>query len=134
VNDSLTTPRVELSLPAPEKRRIVSVEPALLRSAVENLLSNALKYSAADEPVRLTLSHRIGATVISVQDHGLGVPAGEQDRLFQTFFRASNVGSVPGTGLGLRIVKNAMQLHGGEVRFQSELGRGSTFELILPNA
>jgi signal transduction histidine kinase len=69
-----------------------------------------------------------------VQEHGLGVPAGEQDRLFQTFFRASNVGSVPGTGLGLRIVKNAMQLHGGEVRFQSELGRGSTFELILPNA
>lgn len=133
VNDSLSTPRIELSLPAPEKRRAVPVEPALLRSAVENLLSNALKYSAADQPVMIALSHRIGATVIAVQDQGLGVPAAEQERLFQTFFRASNVGSVPGTGLGLRIVKNAMQLHGGEVRFRSEVGCGSTFELILPN-
>ena len=97
-----------------------------------NLLSNALKYSPEGGTVRFALTSRADAVELTVTDCGIGLPPEDIPRLFESFFRASNSGHIPGTGLGLSIVKRAVELHGGRISVESELGRGTTFTVILP--
>jgi signal transduction histidine kinase len=99
-----------------------------------NLLSNAIKYSPAGSPVRLHLEATPEALTMMVADEGIGIPEGDQARLFESFHRARNVGNVEGTGLGLSIVKQCIELHGGTIDFESTAGRGSTFIVVLPVA
>jgi signal transduction histidine kinase len=105
---------------------------SLLRHIFGNLLSNAVKYSPAGAEVRLSISCEEGLAVLRVVDRGCGIPATDQERLFQAFHRARNVGQVPGTGLGLAIVKRCVQLHGGKIRCDSKEGEGTTFTVWLP--
>ena len=104
----------------------------LLRHALGNLLSNALKYSPQGGTVTLAVHTTPGEVQIAVQDEGIGIPAAEIPHLFTSFHRASNVGDIQGTGLGLAIVKNATELHGGTLSLESELGRGTCFSIRLP--
>jgi signal transduction histidine kinase len=104
----------------------------LLGQAISNLLSNAVKYSPEGSRIQVHLAQEDGETRISVQDEGIGIPQDDQKHLFETFHRAANVGHTPGTGLGLAIVKQAVETHGGSVHCESEVGRGTTFTLILP--
>jgi signal transduction histidine kinase len=99
---------------------------------LSNLLSNAVKYSAAGSTVEVTLRHEVGRVLLRVRDQGIGIPASEQKRIFEPFFRAGNTGGVAGTGLGLSILRNAVELHGGQVQFESAEGEGSTFTVLLP--
>jgi signal transduction histidine kinase len=103
-----------------------------LRQALDNLLSNALKYS--DGPVVVSLSAGSQNYLIEVRDRGIGIPAGEQEGIFEPFFRASNTGARPGHGLGLSIVKGCIEQHGGSVRFLSGSNQGTTFFLELPKS
>jgi two-component system LytT family response regulator len=103
-----------------------------LRQALDNLLSNALKYS--DGPVVVSLSAGSQNYLIEVRDRGIGIPAGEQEGIFEPFFRASNTGARPGHGLGLSIVKSCIEQHGGSVRFLSGSDQGTTFFLELPKS
>ena len=68
----------------------------------------------------------------SIEDQGIGIPADELPRLFESFHRANNVGNIPGTGLGLAIVKKAVDTHGGTIAVESEVGRGTCFTVALP--
>ena len=95
-----------------------------LRQALDNLLSNALKYS--DGPVVVSLSASAQNYLIEVSDRGIGIPAAEQQGIFEPFFRASNTGGRPGHGLGLSIVKSCIDQHGGSVRFSSDRSLGTT--------
>jgi len=105
---------------------------SLLRHIFTNLLSNAVKYSPAGSPVSFQ-AHRDGRIAICrIIDRGCGIPEADQKRLFQAFYRGSNVGQVPGTGLGLLIVQRCVELHGGEIRFESAEGRGTTVVVALP--
>lgn len=104
----------------------------LLRQILSNLLSNAVKYSSAGSPVRLTVERNQRHVIFRVSDSGIGVPPAAQPHLFDSFFRADNVGDRPGTGLGLAIVKRSVDLHGGVISFHSEPGRGTEFEVALP--
>jgi PAS domain S-box-containing protein len=108
----------------------------LLRQILGNLLSNAIKYSPADgrskPSVRLALNCADGWATFAVQDHGIGIPADAQPRLFESFHRAHNVGAIPGTGLGLAIVKRSVELHGGTITCASQEGQGATFTVTLP--
>lgn len=108
----------------------------LLHHIFGNLLSNAIKYSPQGSTVRFTLEIVTGeqgeAAIFRVQDRGMGIPPQDQLHLFDTFHRASNVGKIPGTGLGMAIVKKCVDLHQGEVSVESELGVGSTFTIVLP--
>jgi signal transduction histidine kinase len=110
----------------------VVADPRLLKHALDNLLGNAVKYSRADGVVRLTVSREGRAIEVRVEDEGIGIPLADQERLFDTFHRASNVGRVQGTGLGLAVVKRAVDLHGGRIDVDSKEGVGTTFELRLP--
>lgn len=99
----------------------------LLRHILTNLLSNAVKYSPAGAAVHFTVRHEREDAVFEIRDQGIGIPAEDQPRLFEPFHRARNVGEIPGTGLGLVIVKRCVDLHGASIAVDSEAGRGTTF-------
>lgn len=112
--------------------RAVWADERLLREAIGNLLANALKYSLDGGPVDLRLTFAEDRVQIAVSDQGIGVPAEDQERLFEIFHRGRNVGNIAGTGLGLAIVKRAVDLQGGAIQIASAPGAGSTFTIVLP--
>nr|WP_295769138.1 tetratricopeptide repeat-containing sensor histidine kinase [Rhodoferax sp.] len=97
-----------------------------------NLLSNAVKYSPDGGVVCFDAIVQGHAVEFQVADRGIGLPEQDIPRLFESFFRASNSGKISGTGLGLSIVKRAVELHGGRIAVASELGKGTTFTVVLP--
>jgi signal transduction histidine kinase/GAF domain-containing protein len=111
---------------------IASLDPILLKLMMSNLLSNAIKYSPQGGQIQLRLKPLINNIIFEVQDCGIGIPLKEQSQLFSQFYRASNVGSIPGTGLGLAIVKKCADLHSATVTFDSKVGMGTNFQIILP--
>lgn len=110
----------------------VEMDPELLRRILHNLLSNAVKYAPASTQISLRVSQCGEKTHFFVSDEGIGIPQQDQARLFQFFHRAANVGVISGTGLGLYIVKQAVNQHGGNIRVESEEGKGSAFYVELP--
>ena len=104
----------------------------LLRHILSNLVSNAVKYSPAGAEVRLTARRDGPDAVLAVTDRGIGIPEADQARLFEAFHRATNVGEIPGSGLGLLIVKRCVDLHGGRITVRSQAGAGTAFEVRLP--
>lgn len=105
---------------------------ALLRHILGNLLTNAVKYSPEGGEVVFSARREGRDAVFQVADRGIGIPEAERDTLFEAFHRCSNVGEIPGTGLGLVIVKRCVDLHGGSLEIDSEVGKGSTFTVRLP--
>ncbi|HEX2057661.1 MAG TPA: ATP-binding protein [Actinomycetota bacterium] len=101
---------------------------------VRNLLDNAVRYTPGGGSVVVTLAREGDDAVLTVADDGIGIPLEAQGRVFERFYRVDRARSrdTGGTGLGLAIVKHIAELHGGEVRLDSELGRGSTFSVRLP--
>ena len=110
------------------------LNPALLEQAVGNLVDNALKYSPAGSPVELACRATAEGVAVAVADQGPGIPAEHLPRVFERFYRVDKARSrnLGGTGLGLAIVKHIAQAHHGRVTVESEVGRGSTFTIILP--
>lgn len=121
---------VETILPAEQQQ--IETDPKLLRHIILNLVSNAAKYSEIGQTVRVTVTVEGGRCRIEVADQGIGIPAAEQQYLFERFFRASNVENIKGTGLGLNIVSHYAALIGADLYFTSKEGEGSTFTLELP--
>jgi len=104
----------------------------LLGHIFTNLLSNAVKYSEAGSSVHFFVQ-RIGPDVVCViRDKGIGIPEQDQPQLFKAFHRGRNVGSFPGTGLGLLLVKRCAELHGGKVQVNSKVGEGTTVTVRFP--
>jgi len=97
-----------------------------------NLLSNALKYSPADTPVRIRAQSRGNEVVISVTDQGRGIPPDDLPKLFQRFYRTTAERRAEGIGLGLYITRMLVEAHGGRIWVESEAGKGSTFSFTLP--
>lgn len=114
----------------------LQVDPDRIRQAVDNLLSNALKYSPDGSDIDVVVEERNGSIKTSFIDHGIGIPNDELPQLFERFHRARNVSSryYGGLGLGLYIAKAIIQAHGGTISIQSEEGQGSTFTVSLPSA
>ncbi|HLY27457.1 MAG TPA: PAS domain S-box protein [Aggregatilineales bacterium] len=110
-----------------------NIDPKLLRYILSNLMSNAIKYSPSNVPVKLDLFCQADQVSFHVTDQGMGIPEDDQAHLFEAFHRASNVGTIPGTGLGLAIVKQSVDLHGGQITFQSKPGLGTTFVVTIPD-
>jgi signal transduction histidine kinase len=109
-------------------------DPQRLAQALDNLVSNAIKFTPEGGFAEVRIRHGAGTTTLEVQDSGVGIPEGEQCRLFERFFRASTIASrVPGVGLGLTIVKAIVDGHGGALDVVSREGAGTTFRIELPN-
>jgi signal transduction histidine kinase len=108
------------------------VDPHLLRQILLNLLSNGIKFSPKGSTINFASNCDSGAIVFEVADQGVGIPMEDRANLFSTFHRAGNVSNIQGTGLGLAIVKKCVDLHGGEIEYTSEVGKGTRFLVRIP--
>lgn len=110
----------------------IELDEKLMHSVLSNLLSNAIKYSPKGGNVRLALEFQSDAVLLSVEDEGIGIAPDDQRRLVEPFYRGKNVGSIPGTGLGLVVVQKCVDLHQGTMQITSTPGKGTTCLLKLP--
>ncbi|MFB2838498.1 PAS domain S-box protein [Floridanema evergladense] len=104
----------------------------LLKSILSNLLSNAIKYSPQGSDIYFNLESDGTNAVLRIRDRGIGISEADQKLLFEPFHRGKNVRNIPGTGLGLVVVKKCVELHGGSINLKSEVGVGTTFTVTLP--
>ena len=120
--------RMEKNLPA------VRADSLRVKQILDNLVSNAAKYSAEGTRILIAVRQRGGMVAISIVDRGCGIPQAVQDRVFEAFYRADNSRNLraSGVGLGLSIVKSLVEAHEGQVEVRSVIGRGSTFTFTLP--
>jgi signal transduction histidine kinase len=129
---SATNRRCPIGLTTSPDLPEANADEGLLRHIFTNLLSNAIKYSPEGSPVELAVEARAHLAVFTVRDRGIGIPEADAKQLFQAFHRGRNVGSIPGSGLGMVIVKRCVELHHGKIAFESKVGGGTTFIVALP--
>ncbi|MBD2566951.1 hybrid sensor histidine kinase/response regulator [Anabaena lutea] len=110
------------------------MDEVLLHYLFINLLSNAAKYSHENAKIQFSLTCNLltGTAIFRVQDQGIGIPETDQEKIFDSFYRASNVQSIPGNGLGLVIVKRCVDAHKGKIEISSQVGVGTLFTVTLP--
>jgi two-component system, OmpR family, sensor kinase len=96
------------------------------------LVSNAIKYSPSGHPIEISAGIDSEQVVVAVEDHGIGIPAKDLDRLFERYHRGSNVSGIVGTGVGLYLVKMVVDLHGGTIAVKSKEGGGTRVTVRLP--
>jgi signal transduction histidine kinase len=136
MGDLLARNGFHLEIAIDEEMPLVLADRDALEQALLNLLTNAVKYSGRGRQIQLAVRSRDGRVVIDVVDAGIGIPPAEQGRIFEKFYRVNDPehGSIPGTGLGLTLVAHVVAAHHGDIRVQSEVGRGTTFSIVLPAA
>lgn len=109
-----------------------NLDAKLLRQILSNLFSNCLKYSPIGSTVKFSVTTANDQAIFQTQDSGIGIPPSDIEHIFEPFHRASNADNIPGMGLGMSIVKQAVDLHGGEIFVESAIDAGTTFTVILP--
>jgi len=130
----LTEAGFDLRIDVDDDLPLTYLDEEAVAQALINLLDNAAKYSDTTREIRVRVARRHDAVCVSVQDRGIGIPAREQEKIFESFYRVekSDVHDVKGSGLGLAVVAHVARAHGGHVEVDSTPGRGSTFTLCLP--
>ncbi len=113
---------------------VANVDVQRFEQVLTNIVNNAIKYSPEGGEIDILVRAELGnnTAVISVQDHGIGIPASQQGRIFGRFMRADNAREIGGTGLGLYLCRELVERHGGRIWFESSEGQGSTFYISLP--
>ena len=111
---------------------IVRLDQGLLKNCINNLITNAIKYSGENTFIDFNTEINNNCCVITVKDNGIGIPEADQKHLFEAFFRAHNTGTIPGTGLGLNIVTRYARLMHGSVNFRSVVNQGTLFTISFP--
>lgn len=122
----------QINFRCPQQGVRVSLDKKLMRSIVANLLSNAIKYSPDGGEVNVSLEFLSNKVQIKISDRGIGIPPDYLKQLFEPFHRGQNVRRIPGTGLGLLIVKKFVDLHHGQIKLTSEIDVGTTVMVTLP--
>jgi signal transduction histidine kinase len=110
----------------------IVADKVLLKTAINNLVKNACKYSREGGEVKISIAHQKNQISFVVQDQGIGIPKNDHDFLFEPFFRTSNSKNIQGTGIGLNLTKKFVTMMGGSISFTSEENVGSTFKISLP--
>jgi signal transduction histidine kinase len=112
----------------------VKIDKEKIGVVIQNLLENAIKYTEQGGKIKITLDNDEKNVIFKIEDSGVGIPKSQQDRIFTKFFRAENVTRMEtnGTGLGLYTTKNIVQAHKGQIWFESEENKGTTFYFTIP--
>jgi len=113
-------------------KNTIATNERLLRLILLNLLSNAAKYSSPDTPIDVKLYFNEDNFAYAIRDYGIGIPDDEQEKIFDLFYRADNVGKISGSGIGLQVVLNAIKMLNGKLDFTSKINRGTTFTVTIP--
>ncbi|WP_434222094.1 ATP-binding protein [Limnospira platensis CENA597] len=129
----LTTDKHNLIFTCPSSFPDTRLDEYLISQILTNLISNAIKYSQAGGDIKIDLTCEDDRVILAIKDSGIGIPKLDIKRLFEPFHRGINVGNISGTGLGLSLVKKAVDLQLGEIRVESEEGIGTTCTVILPS-
>ncbi|MFA7421196.1 MAG: PAS domain-containing sensor histidine kinase [Melioribacteraceae bacterium] len=114
------------------QEKLYKLDETLIKSIFSNLLSNAIKFSPEGGQINVLVYEKDDQLIAEVSDHGIGLECTELDKIFLSFYRGSNVGSISGTGLGLAIINQAVVLHGGKVYVKSRLNEGTVVVVNLP--
>jgi PAS domain S-box-containing protein len=122
----------KLVLDIQESTGRVLLDYSLIKQSLENLISNAVKYSGAESKVTFKVNFSSRFITFRIKDEGIGIPPEDIDNLFEPFFRAGNIGNISGSGLGLAIVKRGVELHEGKIKVVSKVGEGSEFIVTVP--
>ncbi len=133
VRNAQSTTEIKVNLSAPAEVMLCGHKDSL-EMALSNLLDNAIKYSPTGGEVNFRISAAQESATLEVEDSGPGIPLAEQERIFERFYRVDKNRSrkLGGTGLGLSIVRNVVAAHSGQVSVNSQVGKGSTFSVVLP--
>jgi signal transduction histidine kinase len=118
------------------KNKLVKMDIEKMTLAIKNIIDNAISYTEVGGKISIKLSREKDTVRLIISDTGVGIPEKQKDRVFSKFFRGANVVKMEtdGTGLGLFITKNIIETHGGNIDFESEEGKGTTFFITLPVA
>jgi signal transduction histidine kinase len=119
----------------PKQPIVISVDIHSLRMVIENVLSNAIKYTLPGGTISLRVHRKDSLTYIKIKDTGVGIAPADTKKIFEQFSRLPNAMSqaVGGTGIGLYLAKHLVELHGGTIEVSSRPGQGSTFTIVLPD-
>jgi len=129
----MDTKKITFQRIIPEEDLVLYCDRDVLEKAVGNLLSNAFKYTGAGGTIGLKAVYQEEALQVIVSDTGQGIPAPELSMIFDRFYRSSEASEyTPGSGIGLSLSRDLIQLHGGQLEVSSEAGKGSTFTIVLP--
>lgn len=134
LGDEATARHHKITVKVPRQKKELYGDAHMIRMAVENLITNAIKYTRENGRIFVELSYTDTDFRISVKDNGIGIDKSKQDRLFQQFERIDNDLSIAvgGSGIGLYVVRNIAGMHDGHVEVESEINQGSTFTIVLP--
>jgi signal transduction histidine kinase len=127
-------PDAQIIMPAETPRFVVQGDASLLSQLFGNLLSNAVKYSPDGGLIEVTAAQEGAHVVVEIEDHGIGIPEKDRQRVFERYYRGSNTSGIVGSGVGLSLVRTIVELHGGAIALDSSEGRGSRFTLRLPRS
>ena len=135
LRDQIKKKEIKFEYKKPKKKLPkVMLDVEKMRLAIQNLLDNAIRYTRPEGRVTVSLRHVKKEIELSVKVTGIGIPKDQQERVFIKFFRGANAIRLEteGSGLGLFIVKNIIEAHGGKIWFESEEGKGTTFYFTIP--
>ena len=125
--------KIEILFRSPSSIPTIQCHERLLQRAIDNLISNAIKYTPNGGKIEISIVYYNGGVVeIVIKDSGIGICSDDLERLFEPFYRGKNVNFEKGMGLGLSLVKEVVNMHGGKILVQSEPNKGSTFSILLP--
>jgi two-component system sensor kinase FixL len=124
------TRKIEVSIVGEE--RGIRLDKKILRLILTNLLTNAIKYSDKSTEIEFIIKFLDEGIIFDIKDYGIGIPEDEQDKIFDMFYRAKNVGDISGTGLGMSVVLESVRKLHGTIDFQSRVNEGTTFSIFIP--
>lgn len=122
----------EVIIQSSSDQLLVNADPKWIKHIVNNLFSNAIKYSEAPKPIEISIGLENQMVCLIIKDYGIGINKTDHDSLFEPFVRGVNVGVIAGAGLGLAVMKKGVDLHHGAISFNSEIGKGTSFKVLLP--
>jgi signal transduction histidine kinase len=128
------TPDAQIVEPLGDQRLMVYGDASLLSQLFGNLLSNAVKYSPDGGLILVTVAQEGAQIAVLIEDHGIGIPEADRERVFEPYYRGSNTSGIVGSGVGLHLVRTIVDLHGGSIALDTREGDGSRFTIRLPTA
>ncbi len=134
LNPKFLQSNMHLKINVPDISGLIYASPIQIRQLLNNLLTNAIKYSKPDTNISVTLKEKENQLILQIADQGFGIPAVDLPYIFDKFYRSGNVigTEIPGSGLGLAIVKSIVESHHGRIWVDSTVGQGSTFTIVFP--